>query len=273
MQLNPLIAALVALAGNFVLSFGMVLQKRNVAWIGHKGARDLAFVKARSGWLLGFLLMNLAPVFNYVALLGLPPNVVGAAIGSNVAFTAILSSAMLGERLGARRMLWTALMFAAMALAGLRGRSGGGEIATVALFAFLALPVLGALLCVLLRGRKRSAALAVAIAAVAGSMGGFMILPLRALQLAAAPSLAGWLASPFLYSYIIAGVGAFSIIQLAYKDGEMSAVSPAYYGLQVLWPALASYFVFATPFDGLQALAFVAIAACVGLIAREPPKR
>jgi len=273
MSLDPLVAALVALVGNFILSFGMVLQKRNVSWLGHKGKRDGQFAQARSGWLAGFLLMNVAPVFNYVALLGLPPNVVGAAIGSNVAFTAMLSSAMLGERLGARRVLWTCLMFAAIGLAGLRGSFGAGSLIVPALYVFLALPLVGAAFCLVLRHGRRSGGLAVAIAAVAGSMGGFMILPLRALQIGAAPSIAGWLASPFLYLYIVAGAGAFSIVQLAYKDGEMSSVSPAYYGMQVLWPAIASYFAFGSPFDPVQAAAFLAIAVCVVLVARSPLAR
>lgn len=270
MSLNPLLAAFVALVGNFVLSLGMVLQKRNVSWIGHKGARDGAFARARGGWLLGFLLMNLAPIFNYVALLGLAPNVVAAAIGSSVAFTALLSSALLGERLGLWRGVWTALMFAAIAAAGLRGSSGAGSLIVPALYAFLALPLAAALVCLLLRRARRSGGLAVAIAAVAGSMGGFMILPLRALQIGAVPTIAGWLSSPFLYLYAVAGVGSFSVVQVAYKDGEMSSVSPAYYGMQVLWPALASYFAFGSPFDPLQAAAFLAIALCVVFVARPP---
>ncbi|HUW40376.1 MAG TPA: hypothetical protein VMV90_05160 [Rectinemataceae bacterium] len=268
MNPTPLSAALIALAGNFVLSLGMVLQKRNVAWLGHKGARDRDFVRARSGWLLGFLLMNAAPVFNYLALLGLPPNVVGAAIGSNVAFTAILSALMLGERLGWRRILWTCATFAAIALAALRGRGASGPLVPGALYAFIALPLVAAAASLALRRRRKSASLAVAIAAVAGSLGGFMILPLRALQIGTAASLAGWLGSPYLYLYIAAGAGSFSIIQLAYKDGEMSKVSPAYYGMQVLWPAIASYFAFGAAFDIVQAAAFAAIAFCVFFVSR-----
>ncbi len=268
MSLSPLSAVLVALAGNFILSLGMVLQKRNVSWLGHKGARDRDFARARSGWLLGFLLMNVAPVFNYLALLGLPPNVVGAAIGANVAFTAILSALLLGERLGSRRILWTFATFAAIALAALRGGGVSGPLVPDALYVFIALPLAAAAAGLALRRRRRSAGLAVSIAAVAGALGGFMILPLRALQIGAAASLAGWLGSPYLYLYIVAGAGSFSIIQLAYKDGEMSKVSPAYYGMQVLWPAIASYFAFGAPFDAVQAAAFAAIAVCVFLVSR-----
>lgn len=269
MSFSPLSAALIALAGNFVLSLGMVLQKRNVSWLGYKGKRDRAFARARGGWLLGFLLMNFAPVFNYLALFGLPPNVVGAAIGSNVAFTAILSAFVLEERLGWRRILWTAATFAAIALAAFRGEDRSGPLVPGALNVFLALPVVAALVGLALRRRGRSGNLAVGIAAVAGALGGFMILPLRALQVGAAASLSGWLGSPYLYLYIVAGIGSFSIIQLAYKDGEMSRVSPAYYGMQVLWPAIASYFAFGAPFDALQATAFAAIAVCVFLVARD----
>jgi drug/metabolite transporter (DMT)-like permease len=264
-----LLAAFAALAGNFLLSLGMILQKRHVGWIGHKGSRDEAFRRARRGWLLGFTLMNAQPVFNFVALLGLPPNVVGAAAGSNVAFTAVLASLVLGERIGARRLAWTCAMFAAMAVSAFAAPPSGSGFVPAALFASLAPPLLAAAVALPLRRRRRGPTTAVVLAAVAGSLGGFMVLPMRALQISGGGSLAGWLGAPWLWLYILAGVGGFSIVQLAYKDGRMSTVAPAYYGMQVLWPALASYFVFASPFAPVQGAAFAAIAVCTVIIARQ----
>jgi drug/metabolite transporter (DMT)-like permease len=268
--MSPVSAGGVALAGNFLLSLGMVLQKRHVGWIGAKGERGAHFRRDRTLWLAGFALMNLAPVFNYLALLGLPPNVVGAAAGSNVAFTALLASVLLGERLGGRRLAWSGLLFAAIAVAALRGGSGPDRgFSPGALYVFAAIPVAVAASVLAIRAsRGGSKGLAVCIAAVAGSFGGFMILPMRALQLEAGSDALRWLATPYIYLYLIGGIGGFSIVQVAYKDGEMASVSPAYYGMQVLWPALASYFVFGAPLDAIQAAAFVAIALCVVFIAR-----
>ena len=112
--MNVLLATLVALAGNFLLSLGMVLQKRNVAWIGATEKNAPSYRSARSGWIVGFVLMNVAPIFNYFALMGLPANVVSALIGANVAFTALLAAVFLKEGLGKRRLAFIALLFAAL---------------------------------------------------------------------------------------------------------------------------------------------------------------
>jgi drug/metabolite transporter (DMT)-like permease len=266
--MSPIAAFVIALGGNSVLSLGMVLQKRFVGWIGAKPPRDAAFRRALAGWLAGFMLMNIAPAFNYLALMGLPPNVVGAAAGSSVAFTALLAAPLLGERVGGRRLGWSAALFAAIAAAGLRGSPTSTAPAAAALYAFLALPAALAAVAGAMRRRHRGPRLALVFAANAGSFGGYMVLPMRALQLAGGGSLGAWLATPYPYLFLAGGFGGFILAQLAYKDGEMARVAPVYYGMQVLWPAIGSYFAFASPFDPLQAAAFAAVALCVGMIAR-----
>lgn len=283
MTLHPALAAAVALGGNFLLSLGMTLQKRYVSWIGAAGPRDAAFRRARLAWFLGFMLVNAVPAFNYVALLGLPPNVVGAASGSSVAFTAILAWPLLGERLGARRAILSGLLLGAIALAGLRGGAAsdpavGDAYSAAAIYAALALPLAAGALALALRARRDRGGrgsgapvrgLAPLLAAVGGSFSGYMVLPMRAIQIAAGDRPAAWLGTPFPYLFLAGGLGGFAFAQLAYKEGEMSSVAPAFYGMQVLWPALASYLAFAAPLDPAQALAFAAIAACVVLVGRS----
>jgi drug/metabolite transporter (DMT)-like permease len=267
---NVLLAALIALLGNFLLSLGMVLQKRNVAWIGAADKKVSAYRRARSGWILGFVLMNLSPVFNYFALTGLPANVVSALIGANVAFTAILAAFFLKERLGKRRLAFILLLFAALMVAGLSGGSGSGEeFKSREFFVFFALPLVAAGLVLALRPKKKGKGLAVLIAAVSGALGGYMVLAMRAVQLASGAHFLAWFTSPYLYVYVAGGIASFGLVQFAYKDGEMQSVSPAYYGMQVLWPAIASYAVLGLPFDPIQASAFVGIAFCIVMIARE----
>ena len=212
MTLNPLVAFAVALAGNALLSLGMVLQKRDIAFIGYKGERDAAFRKTRRGWVLGFTLMNVVPVLNFVALLGLPTNVVAAVTGSNVAFTALFSALLLGELLSGRVMALTAFMFAAIALAGLRGVEGRGDPAPVPILVFIALPLaLAALLFGLRWARNRrggpSPVLAVLIGGTAGALGGYMIVPLKALGALAAPGILSFLAAPWVWLYLLSGGG------------------------------------------------------------------
>lgn len=261
-----------ALAASAILSLGMVLQKRHVLFVGFKGPRDAAFQRSRRGWLAGFTLVNLAPPFNYLALLGLPANVVAGVSGSNVAFAALFSALLLGERIGLRELLLSLALFGAIALAGLRGGAASTTMNPAAspelLFAwlFILVPIVLAVAAALLRKRLKGPILAVLIGALSGAMGGFMLIPLKLLG-GAEPRIAVWLAAPWLWLYLAAGIASFAFVQLAYKDGEMKRVAPAFYGLQVLWPALASLFVFSQSFDPLQWVAFAVIGACVTLIA------
>jgi drug/metabolite transporter (DMT)-like permease len=219
--------------------------------------------------------MNLVSVFTFFALMGLSTNVVSAITGTSVAFTAILAKLMLKERLGARRLAWTMALFAAIAAAGFLGEGGssGAEgFSPAALYASFGIPFAIGLTLFALRGRnKKGPRLAAAIAAASGALGGFMLFPMRAIQVAAAPGLLGALASPYIYVYLAAGSASFILIQAAYKDGEMAAVAPALYGMQVLWPALGSTFVFGAPVHPAQSIAFVAVAICVGVIAGFHP--
>lgn len=290
MELGPAAAAAIAVAGNFVLSLGMALQKRHVGWIGSgsrgraqaadgsappverrrrgRARRDFAF------WFLGFMLVNIVPVFQYFALMGLSTNVVGAAAGTSIAFTAILAVAFLRERLGKRRLAWTLLLFAAIVAAGFLGEGGSSAAAGLsptALYAFLGLPLLLGACLLLLRRPFKGPRLAAAMAAVSGALSGFMVFPLRALQVAAGPGIAGWLASPYFYAFLAAGFSSFVLIQAAYKDGEMAAVAPAVYGMQVLWPALGSFLVFGAKFLPAQIAAFALVAVCVLAIAGFHP--
>lgn len=290
MSLPPAIAAAIAVSGNLVLSLGMALQKRHVGWIGHRPERapwrpagfPAGLERRRVGrfyrdfvsWFLGFMLVNIVPAFQYFALMGLSTNVVGAAAGTSVAFTAILAKLMLKERLGGRRLAWTIVLFAAIAAAGFLGEGGSSAAAGLspaALFFFLGLPLAAGAALFALRGRHKGPRLAAATAAVSGCLGGFMVFPLRALQVAAAPGISGWLASPYFYAFLVSGSSSLALIQTAYKDGEMAAVAPAFYGVQVLWPALASYFVFGAKFYPAQTAAFAAVAACVAIIAGVHP--
>lgn len=289
MQLPAYAAALVALAGAFVLALGMTLQKRHIGWIGRSPKLRLADLigpeRRRSGrfsrdflmWLLGFTLMNIVPVFNFLALTGLPTNVVGAGAGLSVAFTALLAKLVLKEKLGRGRVAWTLVLFAAIAAAGFLGASGGsGEagLSRLALFIFFVCPVAAGALLALFRGRFKGPRYAALFAGVSGCLGGFMVFPLRGLQIDAGAGLSGWLASPHLYLYLGAGIASFILLQLAYKDGELATVAPALYGMQVLWPALGTHFVFGAQFNPPQTAAFLAVAACVGIISGiKPPAK
>jgi len=264
------VAALIALTGNFLLSLGMVLQKKNVGWFGHKGEKERKYRRARRGWILGFVLMNLQPVFNYFALFGLPPNVVAAMIGANVAFTSVLAALMLGERLTRRRLAGAVVIFAAVgaiSLTGERAQAGIVEVRAGFYYAFGAFPFALAAVLAAFRRRIRSRAFPTMVAAVAGALGGYMVITMKALQLEASGGPLTWLATPYFYVYFAAGAASFSVLQLAFHRGEVTTVSPADYGMQVLWSALAAQFVFGMPIDLVHQAAILAILASIVAIA------
>lgn len=274
MQIPPALAAGLALSSSFILSLGMTMQKRSIDWIGRRRPWGRDFYRTFSLWFVGFILMNITPVFNYFALFGLPTNVVGAAAGLSVAFTAILAKFMLRESLDIRRLGWTVLLFGSIAAAGFLGEggsSGNAGLSRLALYLFLGLPLVLGVLLVVFRSKFKGPRHAALLGAVSGCLAGFMVFPLRALQVDAGEGIIGWLASPYLYAYLAGGVGSFILIQLAYKDGEMSAIAPSLYGMQVLWPALGSHFVFGAKFFPAQTAAFVCVAICVAAIAGIHP--
>jgi drug/metabolite transporter (DMT)-like permease len=292
MELPAAAAAAIAISGNFILSLGMALQKRHVGWIGRRvtfppprasPGGEPARERRRKGrfwrdfgwWFLGFMLVNVVPAFQYFALMGLSTNVVGAAAGTSIAFSAILAVFFLRERLGRRRLAWTLLLFASIVAAGFLGEGGSSGLeglSPAALYVFLGLPLVAGLALFCLRSRFKGPRLAASLAAVSGCLGGFMVFPLRALQVDAEPGLGGWLASPYLYAFLAAGFSSFVLIQTAYKDGEMAAVAPAFYGTQVLWPALGSFAVFGAKFLPAQIGAFALVALCVVVIAGVHPE-
>ena len=286
MTIPPAAAVAIAVTGNFVLSLGMALQKRHVGWIGRSprkpgGAwpglerrRDGRFFRDLSLWFLGFMLVNIVPAFQYFALMGLSTNIVGAAVGTSIAFTAVLAKLFLKENIGKRRLGWTVLLFAAMTAAGFLGEGGSSKaegLWPAALVAFLGIPLVAGAVLFAFRGRLKGPRLAATLAAVSGCLGGFMVFPLRALQVASGPGIAGALASPYLYAFLAAGFTSLVLIQAAYKDGEMAAVAPAFYGMQVLWPALGSHFVFGAKFIPVQTASFALVAVCVAVIAGVHP--
>ena len=287
MSISTGLAAAIAVSGNLVLSLrdGLAKAPRRLDRAARQSDRRRQVIvpdRRRPGRFyrdLAVLVHRLharqqRAAFQFFALTGLSTNVVGAAAGTSVAFTALLAKVMLKERLGGKRLGWTIALFGAIAAAGFLGEGGSSAakgLSPAALYSFLGLPLaLGAALFIA-RRRFKGPRLAAVIAAVSGCLGGSMVFPLRALQVAARPDIAGWLSSPYLYAVLAAGSTSLILIQTAYKDGEMASVAPAFYGMQVLWPAMTSYFIFGATFFPVQTAAFAVVAVCVAVIAGFHP--
>lgn len=118
---------LVALAVIAVCSLGGVLQKKGIGWQTKGREHDATWRRERRIWLLGFLLVFVVPVLNFIALSALSSAVVGAMAGFSVAFNAFFSALILGEKLKVREIAVSAVLFAGIVMFALfKGQESSG---------------------------------------------------------------------------------------------------------------------------------------------------
>jgi len=94
-----LFSTAMAVIGSLIISLGLVLQKRGVAWFRHTNKNSAEYKLLRNIWFIGFVLNNLLSIFYYFALKGLSASVVGAMMGLNIIFSALFSRLILKEHL------------------------------------------------------------------------------------------------------------------------------------------------------------------------------
>lgn len=266
--MTVLSAYFLALMGNFLLSLGFSLQKKNVAWLSAKKRGKVRQTREVAGWAFGFLLMNLQPVFNYLALKGLAPNIVAAVSGSNIIFTILLSRILLGERIAREKWIWIVLLALSLAMAGLVGQESSSVFNAEAFWIAFFIPTAFAMLVLLGMRRIGARQIGLFLGSAAGALGGFMVLVLEGLRLNHGSDFLSWVASPYLYVYIFCGVSSFLIKQVAFEKGDMNAVAPSFYGLLVLYPSVAAYFVSAVAMHPVQLAAFGGIALSIMFFAK-----
>lgn len=255
-----------ALLGNFLLSLGFSLQKKHVGWLSAKRRG----IKVRQGevigWTSGFILMNVQPIFNYLALGVLPPNVVAAIGGSNIIFTIVLSYWMLGEKTSPKKIPWIIVMAALLAYAGFMGQESSQHFNVDAFWIAFFIPTAFAMFMLFASRRMNPKQVGVSLGSAAGALGGFMVLALEALRLSHGSHFLSWFVSAYLYVYIFCGISSFFIKQVAFERGKMTAVAPSFYGLLVLYPSIATYFVSELPLHLPQLFIFAGISLSIVLI-------
>ena len=125
--MNTITAYFAALFGNFLLSLGFSLQKKHVHWLSAKRRGESIRRGEIIGWASGFVLMNVQPIFNYIALETLAQNIVAALGGSNIIFTIVLSYFLLGERMPPRKIPFFVLLMASLVYAGVVGQEASRQ--------------------------------------------------------------------------------------------------------------------------------------------------
>jgi multidrug transporter EmrE-like cation transporter len=237
------VAAALAFAAYAVLAAGMILMKKGIAWIGHKGPKDGAWRRDLWTWIAGFLLSNLYVVPSLMALSALTPHIVGAFAGSGVVVLVLLASAVLGEKLHRSDILYTAVVVLSIILLNVYEPSSGKGVLNIPLLAAAsAFPLL------------LFTPIVVLIKTVVETHG-FRI--------------AEYLRSPYVYLYLFFSLTAFIALQLAFRIGSMMRTGPVQYGSSIVYPAVCSALVFGNVIRPVQVAALAAIVLAVAGLLRK----
>jgi len=264
------LSILAAVGGSVVISLGMVLQKKGVPWLKWRGVKDHSYARLRAIWVTGFILNNLLAVFYFFALKALSSAVVGAMMGLNIVFSALFSALLLKERLSKRIIAGSLALVAFIGLANLSSPPYAGSappsMRVIALFFLAPYALVGAALLARRFLRLHAEAYALAFAAAAGALEGFIIILIKAMQASGGASLLSYLSAPYPYMYAVATLSVLSLLQVAYAHGRMTKTGPMLWGMQIFYPVAISYAAFAAALVPAQLASFAGIIACVVLI-------
>ena len=261
-------AVLLALTAYAVLSTGMVLMKKGIAWIGHRGPKDVTWRRDLGTWIAGFLLSNLYIVPILIALGTLTPHVAAAFAGFGVVVLVLLSRAVLGELLYRSDAIFAGAIFLSIALLNISEPSPGKGALNIPLLAAAAMfpPLLFAAAFIEGMSRKVRAAL---FASASGTGTGMIIILMKVLVDLHGFRIVDYFRSPYAYLYLFFSLGSFIALQLAYRSGPMLRTGPLQYGSSIVYPAVCSVLVFGNVPRPLQIVSLAAIVLGVAGILRK----
>ena len=259
-----------AVMGSLIISLGLVLQKRGVAWFKHTHKKSAEYKLLRNIWFVGFALNNLLSIFYYFALKGLSASVVGATMGLNIIFSAMFSRLILKEHLSKTVIALSVVLVFFIALANLTSPEEKSKTipSELYMYLFFIVPFCITAVAQLLKKTQviKGELYAIVFAASAGSLEGFIIILIKALQASKGSNPLLYFGSLYLYLYILASVSLIMFMQIAYSHGRMTRTGPVLWAMQILYPVVISYICFDTQFILLQTTAFAGIIVCVTLI-------
>ena len=261
-------AVLLSLLAYALLSTGMVLMKKGIAWIGHKGPKDETWSRDLGTWTVGFLLSNLYIVPSLIALKTLTPHVVAAFAGFGVVVLVLLSRAVLGEPLHRSDVLYAAAIFLSIVLLNMYEPSPGRGALNIPLLAVVAVfpPLL--FVAAFIKGAARKTRTAI-FASVSGAATGMIVVLIKVLVDLHGFRVADYFRSPYVYLYLFFSLGSFIALQFAYRSGTMLRTGPLQYGSSIVYPAVCSVLVFGNVIRPLQIASLAAIVLAVAGILRK----
>jgi drug/metabolite transporter (DMT)-like permease len=261
-------AALLSLLAYALLSTGMVLMKKGIAWIGHRGPRDAAWRHDRATWFAGFLLSNLYVVPSLLALRTLTPHIVAAFAGFGVAVLVLLSRVSLGERLYRSDILYTAAIFLSIVVLNVFEPSPGKGPLNVPILAVASAVPLLLFASAFIKGAAGSVRAAI-LASVSGMATGLIVALMKILVDLHGFRVIAYFRTPYAYLYLFFSLGGFVALQLAYRSGTMLRTGPIQYGSSIVYPAICSVLVFGNAIKPVQTASLAAIVLGVAGILRK----
>jgi len=274
---NNLLAGIIfAIIAYFILALGFVLQKKGIAIFSPSRKKQDTFF-----WVLGFILININPVFNFLSLLHIPSYLVNAISGLTIVFTVFLSALLLREKIYKSDILFTILMVISIFNVTFFNSTPTQTLPPKGLvLLFTLLPIVLFLLTIpslfLKKTNHENQNFSFFVTRIllpafsSGSMSGFMVILMKLVQLEKGNTLSlSYLHSLYLYLFLTHGIVSFIAIQVAYKYGKMVAIAPIQYGAQIVYPILASYLLFSLDVVSLQIAGFVLLTFCVVMIVRR----
>lgn len=274
--MSYLIAFIASILSYFILSLGFVLQKKGIHWLSNKEKSTQQYKTDRILWFVGLVLVNVAPMINFLALKELSSAVVTAVSGLNIIFTIFLSRTLLGSVIYASDYFYSGLI--ALSIAGIQLFSFSGTQIKGIFFPyfFQILPILlfviYFLLKLLFQNKKLLMLNTILLSLIAGSMTGYMIILMKILQIQTRMKISLFFISPYFYFYLICGLFSFIAISMAYKIGNIMLISPIQYSSMVFYPFIASYCIFSLKLHTSEVIFFSVIILCVVLIIKNHRK-
>lgn len=264
---NTIVGILLGILAYFLLALGFVFQKKGIAIFSkERKVSDYIF------WISGLVLININPLINFFALNLVPSYVINAISALTIVFTIILSAALLKEKLYASDFVYIFAITFMIAAITMKTKDVSQNIPPLSSCLFFALlPII--LFTLLLPFRHlvskakslKYASMPTLINVIipsitSGAMAGFMVIAMKLLQLDKGQNLSiSYLSSLYLYLFLLNGLISFIAIQIAYKNGSMIMIAPLQYGFTVLYPIIASLFLFPVNSSLFESLDIIAL--------------
>ncbi len=264
---NSIIGILLGTLAYFLLALGFVFQKKGIAIFSkERKASDYIF------WISGLILININPLINFFALNLVPSYVINAISALTIVFTILLSAALLKEKLYASDFVYIFAITFMIAAITMKTKDVSQNMPPLSHSLFFALLPIVLFILLLpfkhlvsksesLNNGSMPALINVIIPSItSGAMAGFMVIAMKLLQLDKGQNLSiSYLSSLYLYLFLLNGLISFIAIQIAYKNGSMIMIAPLQYGFTVLYPIIASLFLFPVNSSFVESLDIIAL--------------